>query len=176
MKKVVAIALGAALAASMLAPASAGKPKPQVQEGTILLPAVFALGLGADGCWGGATRRATQTAGMAANGIVGFRFPVEKSTWGGKFVLEPTGGQGTVDFDLFLYSVMPAAEEAVDDPVNGGTPVSVDYSTREEGGEVGTVPAGTTDAIVCLYGGVAGYAGFDASFKYTATPPTKKKK
>ena len=172
MKKVVAIALGALMAASMLAPASAGKAKakPQVQEGTILLPAVFAPGAGQDGCWGGATRRTTQTAGMGVNGVVGFRFPVEKSTWGGKFVVEPTGGVGTVDLDLFLYSVMPGAEEVVDDPVNGGTPVSVDFATREAGGEAGIVPPGTTDAIVCLYGGVAGYAGFDASFKYTATP------
>ena len=170
MKKVVAIALGALMAASMLAPASAGKAKPQVQEGTILLPAVFAQGAGTDGCWGGATRRTTQAAGMAVNGIVGFRFPIDKATWGGKFKLESTGGLGTVDFDLFMYSVMPGTEEAVDDPVNGGTPVSVDFGTREAGGEAGIVPPGTTDAIVCLYGGIAGYAGFDASFKYTATP------
>jgi hypothetical protein len=113
---------------------------------------------------------------MGVNGVVGFRFPIEKATWGGKFVLEATGGQGTVDFDLFLYSKMPGSEEVADDPVNGGTPVSQDFGTREEGGEVGVVPPGTTDAIVCMYGGVSGYAGFDASFKYTATPPTKKKK
>ena len=174
MKKVVAIALGALMAASMLAPASAGKAKakPQVQEGTILLPAIFAAGAaqGNDGCWGGATRRTTQTAGMAVNGIVGYRFPIDKATWGGKFVLEPTGGQGTVDLDLFMYSVMPGPEAAIDDPVNGGTPVSVDFGTREAGGEAGIVPPGTTDAIVCLYGGISGYAGFDASFKYTGTP------
>jgi hypothetical protein len=175
-KKILTVALAAVMAASMLAPASAGKAKPQVQEGTILLPAVFATGLGADGCWGGATRRTTQTAGMAVNGIVGYRFPVDKATWGGKFVLEPTAGQGTVDLDLFLYSFMPGPEEAADDPVNGGSPVSQDFAAREAGGETGIVPAGTTDAIVCLYGGVAGYAGFDASFKYTATPPAKKKK
>lgn len=175
MKKVVAIALGALMAASMLAPASAGKAKPQVQEGTVLLPAVFAAGpaQGDDGCWAGLTRRATQTVGMAVNGITGFRFPIEKSTWGGKFVLEPTGGEGTVDLDLFMYSVMPGPEAAVDDPVNGGTPVSIDYATREEGGETGLIPPGTTDAIVCLYAGVSGYAGFNASFEYTGTPKKK---
>ena len=170
MKKVVAIALGALMAASMLAPASAGKAKPQVVEGTIFGPAVFVTGAPADGCWGGATRRTTQTAGMGVNGLVGYRFPVDKATWGGKFVLEPTGGQGTVDLDLFLYSVMPPAEAQIDDPQNGGTPVSVDFQTREEGGEAGIIPKGTTDAIVCLYGGVAGYAGFNATFKYTGTP------
>ncbi len=173
MKKVVAVAVGALMAASVLSPASAGKPKPQVVEGKILAPAVFVLGLGADGCWGGATRRTTQTAGMGVNGMVGYRFPVDKATWGGKFVLEPTGGLGTVDLDLFMYSVMPPAEAVIDDPVNGGVPVSVDFTTRKAGGEAGIVPPGTTDAIVCLYGGVAGYAGFNADFKYTGTPKKK---
>jgi hypothetical protein len=170
MKKVIALGLGALMAASMLAPASAGKAKPQVVEGTILLPAVFAQGAGTDGCWAGATRRTTQTAGMAVNGITGFRFPVDKATWGGKFKVEPTAGEGTVDLDIFMYSVMPGPEAVADDPVNGGTPVSVDYGTREEGGEAGLIPPGTTDAIVCLYGGIAGYAGFNASFEYVGTP------
>lgn len=174
MKKAITIALAALMAASLLSPASAGKPKSQTQEGTILFPAVFATGLGADGCWAGATRRITQTAAGQGSGVVGYRFPVDKATWGGKFVLEATGGEGTVDLDLFMYSVMPPAEAAIDDPQNGGTPVSIDFQTREAGGEAGIVPKGTTDAIVCLYGGVAGYAGVNASFKYTATAPVKK--
>ena len=175
MKKAMIVGLAALMAASLLSPATAGAPAKQEQEGTILFPAVFATGLGADGCWAGATRRITQTAAGQGSGVVGYRFPIDKATWGGKFVLEATGGEGTVDLDLFMYSVMPPAEAVVDDPVNGGTPVSVDFGTREEGGEVGIVPKGTTDAIVCLYGGVAGYAGFNASFKYTATAPVKKK-
>ena len=180
MKKTLVVALAALMAASMLTPATAGKAAPQVVEGSILLPAVFLQGQAAspvnDGCWGGLTRRTTQTAGLAVNGVVGYRFPVDKATWNGKFVLEPTGGEGTVDLDIFLYSFLPPAEAQIEDPVAGGTPVSIDFTERKEGGEVGKIPAGTTDAIVCLYGGVSGYAGFNASFEYVGTPPVAKKK
>ena len=174
MKKILTVALATMVAASLFSPASAAKPKQQKQEGTILFPAVFAQGT-FDGCWGGLTRRVTQTAAGQGSGVFGYRFPIDKATWGGKFVLEPTGGQGTVDLDLFLYSVMPGPEAVADDPVNGGTPVSVDFQTREEGGETGIIPNGTTDAIVCMYGG-PDHAGFDASFEYTGTAPAKKKK
>lgn len=175
MKKLIGAAV-AALLVSTAIPAGAAKPKPQVVEGSIVLPAIFATGLGADGCWAGATRRLTQTAAGQGSGIIGYRFPVDKATWNGKFVLEATGGAGTVDFDLFMYSFMPGPEAQIDDPQNGGTPISVDFQTREAGGESGIIPKGTTDAIVCLYGGVAGYAGLNATFKYTGTPPVKKKK
>ncbi|HJR43992.1 MAG TPA: hypothetical protein VJ927_00140 [Actinomycetota bacterium] len=177
MKKAILIGLAAMMAASLLSPASAAPAPPkQTQEGTILFPAVFAAGLGADGCWAGLTRRITQTAAGQGSGLFGYRFAVDKATWGGKFALEAVGGQGTVDLDIFMYSVMPPAEEVANDPVNGGTPVSVDFQTREEGGETGIVPKGTTDAIVCLYGGVAGYAGVAADFEYNAFTPVKKKK
>lgn len=174
MKKVLAVSVGLVLLAGALVPASAAKPKPQKVEGSILLPAMFVAGT-FDGCWGGLTRRITQTAAGQGNTLFGYRFPVDKATWGGKFKLEPTGGSGTVDLDLFLYSVMPGAEAVADDPVNGGTPVSVDFQTREEGGEAGVIPKGTTDAIVCMYGGPS-HAGFNASFEYVGTPPVKKKK
>lgn len=175
MKKLLVIALASALAASLLAPsASAQKAKGQTEEGSILFPAVFAQGT-FDGCWGGLTRRITQTAAGQGSGWFGYRFPIDESTWNGKFVLEPTGGSGTVDLDIFLYTFMPPAEEVANDPVNGGTPSSVDYSTREEGGEEGIVPEGTTDAIVCMYGGPE-YHGYDATFTYTAKPPVKKAK
>jgi hypothetical protein len=58
--------------------------------------------------------------------------------------------------------------------VSGGTPVSQDFTTREAGGEEGIVPEGTTDAIVCMYGG-PDHAGFNATFDYKADPPAKKK-
>lgn len=171
--------IGAAAAAMMVAgvfPGGAGAaaPKPQEVEGSILAPAVFAQGT-FDGCWAGATRRITQTAAGQGNGVVGYRFPIEKSTWNGKFKLEVTGGEGDVDLDIFLYTVMPPAEAVLDDPVNGGTPVSVDYTTREPGGETGTIIKGATDAIVCMYGGPT-HVGFNSTFKYTGTPPVKKKK
>lgn len=174
MKKLLPIALSVFLGASLLAPASAKKHEPQVVEGSILLPAVFAPDQ-FQGCWGGLTRRITQTAAGQGNGVFGYRFAVEESTWNGKFTLEPTGGGGDVDLDIFLYSVMPGAEAVLDDPVNGGTPVSQDFQTREPGGEAGLIPEGTTDAIVCMYGGPS-YFGYDADFTYTGKPPAPKKK
>jgi hypothetical protein len=172
-KKIIVAALSALLVASLLPAASAGKAKPQVVEGSIILPAVFAQGQ-FDGCWGGATRRTTGAG--TPNGVTGYLFDVDPATWGGKFKLEPTGGEGTVDLDIFLYLHMPASvEEQSEEPVAGGTPVSVDYTTREAGGETGTIPADTVKGIVCMYGGPE-YQGFDASFTYTGTPPKKKKK
>lgn len=174
MKKLLPIALSVVVSASLLAPAAASKHEPQKVEGSILFPAVFAQGT-FEGCWGGLTRRITQTAAGQGNGVFGYRFPVEERTWNGKFKLEPTAGGGDVDLDIFLYSVMPPPEATLDDPVNGGTPVSQDYQTREPGGEKGLIPEGTTDAIVCMYGGPSHY-GYDAEFTYTGKPPAPKKK
>jgi hypothetical protein len=169
MKKILVLALTALMAASLVVTNATAAPKQQKVEGTIALPALFAQGT-FSGCWGGLTRRTTQPTGEEAspvNGVFGYRFVVDKATWNKPFKLEATGGSGTVDLDLFLYSVMPPPEATLDDPVNGGTPVSVDFATRKEGGEAGIVPKGTTDAIVCMYGGPE-YFGYDASFSYVA--------
>lgn len=174
MKRIIGVATAAIMAASAFPAGAAAPAKPQVVEGSIIFPAIFAQGT-FDGCWAGLTRRITQTAAGQGNGVVGYRFPVDKATWNGKFKLEPTGGTGDVDLDIFLYTYMPPAEAVLDDPVNGGTPVSVDYTTREPGGESGTVVKGATDAIVCMYGGPS-HVGFNSTFTYTATPPVKKKK
>jgi len=166
-KKVIAIGAAALLALPVVgASAQAGKKPKQTVEGSIALPAPFAQGT-FDGCWGGFTRRTTGQTGGAVNGVTGYYFDVDKKTWNKSFKLEPTGGQGYVDLDLFLYSHYPAPAETVDDPVNGGTPVSVDYQTREAGGESGKVPPRTVKGLVCMYGGPTG-AGFDATFTYTA--------
>ncbi len=169
MKKLVGIALAGLVAFALVGGPATAAPKQQHVEGNIALPAPFAQGT-FDGCWGGLTRRLTTPTGgdaSPANGAFGYRFPVDKATWNKRFKLEVTGGSGTVDLDLFLYSYMPAPEETADDPVNGGTPVSIDFTNREEGGEVGTVPQGTTHAIVCMYGGPE-YYGYQASFMYMA--------
>ena len=165
MKKFLTLALAAVAFVSLLPAAQAGKPK-QTVEGSVLFPAPFAQGT-FDGCWGGLTRRTTGLTGGAVNGVTGYYFDIDKSTWNKKFVLEATGGEGTVDFDLFLYSHYPDVPETADDPVNGGTPVSVDYQTREAGGESGKVPPNTVKAIVCMYAGPS-HQGFNASFTYTA--------
>ena len=167
MKKLIAIGAAALLALPLVgSTAQAGKKPVQSVEGSIALPAPFAQGT-FDGCWGGLTRRTTGQTGGAVNGVTGYYFDVDKKSWNKPFKLEVTGGQGHVDLDLFLYSVYPGPEAIADDPVNGGTPVSVDYTTREAGGEAGKVPPNTTKAIVCMYGGPEG-AGFDAQFTYTA--------
>lgn len=172
MKKLLTVMLAGLLVLALIpgsATAQKGKKKRQVVEGTIALPAVFWASALNDGCWGGLHRRiATASQNMAPNGVVGYEFEVDKATWGKNFVLEATGGEGTVDLDLFLYIHYPPLDEWPDDPVNGGTPTSVDFNTREEGGESGEVPENAIKGIVCLYGGPSGYFGYDASFTYTA--------
>lgn len=171
MKKVVAIALGALMAASMLAPASAGKPKPQVVEGSVLLPLPF---LDDSGCYAGSHRRAALATAGNNNKVTGYHFDVDKATWGGLFDLEATGGQGYVDFDIYFYSDFGAFGNPDDPLVNEGF-LSAQYNTREAGGEEGTVPPEMNKVIVCMYSGALGQ-GFNGTFKYTATPPVKKKK
>ena len=167
MKKLIAIGVAVLVALPLVATtAQAGKKPIQSVEGSIALPAPFAQGT-FDGCWGGLTRRTTGMTGGAVNGVTGYYFDVDKKTWNKPFKLEATGGQGYVDFDLFLYSHYPSVEETADDPVNGGTPVSIDFQTREAGGESGKVPPRTVKAIVCMYAGPEG-AGAGASFTYTA--------
>lgn len=173
MKKLMAVLLVGVLAASLAAaPATAAKKKkkkPVKQEvsGTIMFPAPFAQGT-FDGCWGGLHRRVTTpTNGAAGQGVFGYHFDVDEATWGSNFVLEATGGQGTVDLDLFLYTHVPPVSEWPNDPQNAGTPTSTDYTTREPGGEAGVVPQETVFAIVCMYGGPT-HAGLNAGFTYTA--------
>lgn len=166
MRKLLGAGLASLLAISILgAPATAGGKK-QTVEGSIYLPAPFAQGT-FDGCWGGLTRRTGTPTMDTTNSLFGYHFTIDKATWNKPFVLKATGGEGTVDLDLFLYSFYPGPEETPNDPVNGGTPVSVDFQTRKAGGEKGTVPPNTTDAIVCMYAGPE-YQGFNATFNYTA--------
>jgi hypothetical protein len=165
-KKLVIVAMAALMAASLVPAAHAAKKAPkQSVSGDITLPAVFYSD--PTGCWGGLTRRTSGQTGGAVNGVTGYYFDIDKATWNKKFKLVADGGEGTVDFDIFLYIHYPDMTETADDPVNGGTPVSVDYETRKEGGEAGTVPEGAVKAIVCLHAGTD-YQGYNASFTYTA--------
>ena len=166
MKKLIALALAVTAAVPLLSTgAQAGKPV-QTEEGSIALPAPFAQGT-FDGCWGGLTRRGTGQTGGAVNGVTGYVFDIDKKSWNKPFKLEVTGGEGVVDLDPFLYIHYPGPEETPNDPVNGGTPSSIDFQTREEGGESGKVPPNTTKAIVCMYAGPT-HQGFNAAFTYTA--------
>lgn len=169
MKKILTVALATLVAASLFGPASAAKPKKQVEEGSVLLPLPFTDD---SGCYAGTHRRGVLATGGANNGITGYHFDVDKSTWNGKFKLEATGGQGYIDFDIYFYSDFGTPGDPNDPLVNGGF-ISAQYNTREAGGEKGKVPPEMNKVIVCLYSGALGQ-GFDGSFKYTATPPKKK--
>ena len=110
------------------------------------------------------------------NGVTGYHFDVDPKTYGGKFKLEATGGAaGDIDLDIYFYQQFGTVEDVAGDPLNAGSPVTVQFNTREPGGEVGVVPADTKKVIVCLYGGQQ-YAGAGATFTYEALAPTKKKK
>lgn len=169
MKKLIAIGVVAMLALPLAGGvAQAGKKakKPiQVVEGSIAMPAPFAQsvapggsGVPFDGCWAGLTRQTTGQTG-SVNGVTGYYFDIDPKSWNKPFKLEATGGEGTVDLDIFMYYSFPGAD--------GGTATSSDFNTREEGGEVGKVPPDTVKAIVCMYGGPEAQ-GFNSTFTYTA--------
>ena len=173
MKRMFALAVVATLFAA-LAPvgAQARVAGPQKQEGNVLLPAPGPNGETTGGCWTGYSRRAWIFSGGATAGPLGSMFEIDKSTWGGKFKLEVTGGaMGTEDLDMTFYAD-PGVVDPVNDPAQqGGIVETGAFLTREPGGEVGTVPPNSNVVLICLGIGT----GFNADYTYTATPPKKKK-
>jgi hypothetical protein len=172
MKRVITLVLAATLVAA-LSPLSAraGAP-PQEEQGTVLLPGPGPNGETGGGCWTGWARRFWIFTGGATAGPLGSMFEIDKSTWDGKFTLEVTaGGMGTEDLDLTYY-VDPGHVDPMDPAQQGGIVESSSYLTRKAGGEAGTVPRGSTLALICLAIG----SGYNAEWSYNATPPAKKKK
>lgn len=165
MRKFVALSAALILVVLVVPAASAGKGKKQVVEGAIALPAPFT---DSSGCYAGLHRRAAIVTQDNNNGIVGYHFDVDKKTWGKPFVLEATGGQGTVDLDIYFYlAEFGTLDQVITDPLAAGAPPSVQMNTREEGGESGEVPKKALRVIVCMYGGPE-HTGFGANFTYTA--------
>lgn len=171
MKKALTVALASLMAASLLAPASAA-PKKQTVEGTVVVPLPYTDD---SGCYAGIHRRMAIVTQEQVNGVGGYHFDVDKATWNGKFKLEPTGGVGDVDLDIYFYQQFGTVDQVAGDPLNAGSPITVQFNTREPGGEVGVVPPDTTKVIVCMYGGQQG-GGAGATFMYEAIAPVKKKK
>lgn len=136
------------------------KPVLQQVEGTVPLPAPFTDD---SGCYAGLHRRASIVTNGQANEIIGYEFDVDKATWGKPFALEITGGQGTVDLDIYFYSEFGTVDDVVNDPGGAGAPYTVQFNTRDSIGEFGEVPADTTKVIVCMMAG-----GFDGTFTYKA--------
>ncbi len=163
MKKSLAIALGALMAASVLGPATAAKPSPQVVEGRIAIPARHP-----DGCYTGLSRHLWSLFGESSNGAVGWTFDVDKTTWNKPFFLESTGGVGNVDLDLTYYlGDFATREEFINDPPPAAPGVA-EFETHEGPGEAGKVPKGAIKAVVCVFAGEAGQGAVGTSFKYSA--------
>jgi hypothetical protein len=163
MKKTLTVGLAALMAAAMLAPASAGKAKPQVVEGTIAIPARHP-----DGCYTGLSRHLWSLFGEASNGAVGWTFDVDKTTWNKPFFLEATGGVGTVDLDLTYYlGDFATREEFINDPPPAAPAVS-EFETHDGSGEAGKVPTGAIKAVICVFAGEGGQGAAGSSFLYQA--------
>jgi hypothetical protein len=152
MKKLIAVSLAALMFGALVPAASAGKKKPkskpQVVEGSILVPQG---GNAAATCVYRAQR--TLMIGGGPNGILGHTFDVDPKTAGKPFTLEASDGAG---LDISFYADLG-------DPTDPTTaPANMPYETAGPGGEKGTVPAGFPIAFVCMTEGV------NATFKYTA--------
>ncbi|MGH2829836.1 MAG: S8/S53 family peptidase [Actinomycetota bacterium] len=97
------------------------------------------------------------------HGQLGHVFRIDSRTWGGAFVLTPTGGTtGDEDVDITFYSDLA--------PEPGSSAVSPGASeARGPGDERGVVPSSSTHAIVTLF------YGANAEFIYTAFAPVTRK-
>ena len=172
MKRMIVLALVATLVAAvspLSAQAGAGSQK---ETGTVLLPGPGPNGEVTGGCWAGHGRRAWIFSGGATGGPFASVFKIDKTTWNGKFKLDVTGGvAGTEDLDITFF-VDPGKVDPADPAQQAGVIEGGSYLTRQAGGEVGTVPKGSTVALICLGIGT----GANAEWSYTATPPKKKKK
>lgn len=131
-----------------------GEPLQNV-SGSIALPTRFT---DAEGGWPGLVRRVYQ-AHAGTNGVIGYVFDIDPSTWGGAFVLGDVADQtGEGNLDVFFYETMADA---------GGqnAPVTVaEYQTSNKG-EIGYVPATAKKAIVFTPNAVR------ATFTYKAYAP-----
>lgn len=165
MKKILTVAVAAVVAASLIAPATAAKPKGKKQtvEGTIAMPARHP-----EGCYTGLSRHLWSLFGEAANGVVGYVFDVDKATYNKPFVLEGTAAAGTLDLDLSYYlGEFATQQEWVNDPLPAA-PATVQFETHEGPGETGKVPEHAVKAVVCVFAGEGGQGAAGASFTYTA--------
>ncbi|MDQ3963173.1 MAG: hypothetical protein M3277_04560 [Actinomycetota bacterium] len=159
MKKLIALLSTSLVVVGVLGAPTTAAPKKQVVEGTILMRAPFVAG-DINSCYSGLHRRSAVLTQEMVNGVVGFHFDLDPATYGNKFKLEVTGGQGEVDFDIIFYPEFGTPEQATD---TGYAPPTVSFEERKPGGEKGVVPKeGFKKAIVCMWD------GFDGSFTYTA--------
>lgn len=161
MKKLVTILIAGALLGALLPAATAAgmqKKPTQEEEGSIALPAPFTDD---SGCYAGLHRRAALATLENNNGLIGYHFDVDPETWGKNFALEPTGGNGDVDLDIYFY-VDFGQPGNPDDPLVNQVQ-SFSYNSRNTDGEWGKVPEEMNKVIVCMMLG-----GDRATFTYKA--------
>lgn len=170
MRKLIAFGLTAVIAGSLLAgPAQAGAPK-QTVSGTIAAPAPYTDD---SGCYAGITRRiAVLTGEQAGSGVVGYYFNVDPKTVGKPFDLSVTSPVAAADVDITFYQKFGTTDDVTGDPLNAGSPATIDFATRAAGGEHGIVPKGYPKAIVCMYAGDQGGSAA-GTFTYNAGPGVK---
>ncbi|MCA1839445.1 MAG: hypothetical protein ABR579_08245 [Actinomycetota bacterium] len=172
MRKLVALAVSAVIAGSLLAvPAYAGKAKPQTVSGTIAAPAPYT---DPSGCFAGITRRiAILTGEQAGSGAVGYYFNIDPGTVGKPFNLDVSSAlPAAPDADITFYQKFGTTDDVTGDPLNAGSPATVGFATRAPGGEHGIVPKGYPKAIICVYADSNGGSAA-ANFTYTAGPGVK---
>lgn len=149
-----------------MAQAGAGgtaKSGKQRVEGSVVVPAV---GTDPAGCDLKLARRMWSLG--AGNGLAGYAFEIDRATWGKRFDLRPHASLfPDVDLDITFYYDIPTREEALADPVNGGSVSYEHVESRRPGGEKGKVRRGAVVAIVCIYGSPAP-TGIATPFRYTA--------
>jgi hypothetical protein len=162
MKKLVTILAAGALLGALLpvGPAAGNMQKKPTQEieGAIALPAPFTDD---SGCYAGLHRRGTIATLGNNSGIVGYHFDVDPKTWNKNFALEPTGGDGDIDLDIYFYSDFGKPGDPDDPLVNNVQ--SAQFNTRDTKGEFGKVPPEMNQVIVCMMLG-----GTRATFTYKA--------
>ena len=157
MKKVLGLLTAGLVALALGGAPTAAAPKQQTVEGSIAMRAPFT---DLASCYAGLHRRTAVVTQENVNGVVGYHFDLDPVTYGKKFKLEVTGGQGDVDLDIIFYPEFGTLEQATD---TGYAPPTVTFGDRKPGGEKGVVPKeGFEKAIVCMFD------GYGASFKYTA--------
>lgn len=95
--------------------------------------------------------------GPETNGVVGWYFPVDRSTWGGEFALTTT--TAGADLDIIFYT----------DPgtLNAAPAAAAEFIGTDGDGESGIVPTGAVSAVLFPSGAP------NASFSYTGRAPVQ---
>ncbi len=158
MRRTAILATVALLAISISPIAQAGAGGQEV-SGTIVFPIPDPQDTGAT-CFQGVERRINMVNQNTFTGLFGYVFDVDKKTWNKKFTVEPTGGGGTPDLDIYFY--LNFGPGIPDDPSMNGPSFVGEFTETKAGGEAGAVPKTATKALVCMKGSVA------TSFEYVA--------